>query len=399
MEVAVDRIQHLHDGLCAADEVLCKALRVDEFAQAAKAEVRLREFLGAEWDKLSRQAAKSAAHYIRNGKGDVVTDTDLDKAQAIIDRTMAQWSGKVTDRFVKGINDIYRLSHVAAAKKAFGLSEAPLAFSVKKTAEVFKAQPEVVASFNVVDRRALKALKRDQTFWIGQHYNQNVSRHIAETTRKEVLELGRSRAAAGRVLQKSIAENLKEVRVPDGFVGSSERYFEGLAANAATTARAQSSLNTFHRAGFTTYVIVNPGDHRTCVTCQHLDGKEFKVSDGLDLMAKLQGATPAGVKRLQPFITPGQARSLTGGVSGAKSPTAGVGKLAANGNLFPPFHFKCRCSVDIVATEEPLPIPEGVRTISVPKTPVAPRPASLAKLREAHWATKGKTPPELAIVE
>jgi hypothetical protein len=265
---------------------------------------------------------------------------------------------------------IYELSHLAARKRAYGVRKAPMDFNTGTF--IVKATPKITIKpdLDMPDYRAMGAMRKHQVFWIGEHYQNNVSNHIAQTTRRHVIELGRGRREAGKVMERLTRMSMKEIRVPDGFNGSSHQYFEGLTANAATSARVTAQLNSFSEAGFTTFQVVNPNDHRTCETCQILDGKEFTVSTGMAQMNQVMAATtPEGVKSAQPFVTTGRVKELTGGRMGRVSPR-GTGKLAKAGVVMPPYHFRCRCNVDVTESALRLPTPRPVRP-RIHLTPIA----------------------------
>jgi hypothetical protein len=237
----------------------------------------------------------------------------------------------------------------------------------------------IEVSYNLVDDDMRNALRRQQTIWIGDHYENDVSFSVRRTvidTLKEVGETrGAGRAEVGKALKERLERTLDEVKVPDGFMGPASKYFDGLAAHASTTARTQSQLNTFDRLGFTVYEIVNPQDSRTCPICAALDGKQFKMSDGTKLTAKLSRArTPAAVKRAQPYISKEQVLALVTEGEG----TAATRGLAARGNSMPPFHYLCRCSVDVVfKVDSPaVPVPDAKGVIRVPKERAVTRPVA-----------------------
>lgn len=387
------KLGHLHDGLRANDDIVSKALGVSELAQAAKVEVRDRELLYGEWRKLARQAAAAAERAV-NGRSGEIGKSDEARAIKAVDGVMSKWADRVTGRHLADIEKIYELSHVAAAKKGYGLTDERMDIS----APVLKADDSelvtrVEVSYNLVDDKMRDSLRRRQTIWIGDHYSDNVSNSVRQTVIDTLgfgSEIrGAGRVAVGKALRERLERNLDEVKVPDGFKGPASKYFEGLSAHASTTARTQSQLNTFDRLGFTVYEVVNPGDSRTCPICSELDGKQFEMSDGTKLTAKLSRAkTPAAVKRAQPYISLEQVNELIGSGKG----TAATRKLAARGNSMPPFHYLCRCSVDVVFTVDApaVPKPDSKGVVRVPKKRAAPRPKSEIPESAPDWETLQK---------
>jgi len=376
----VFRAQHidlLYDGLHAADDIVFKALRVDEQAQTAAIETRLRRFVAAQWADLARQAARQASEMLARGPGDTVRAGDVGRALAVVDRTMEQWPGRVTDRFLADMREAYRLARQSGFDRAMRTVEAELRYDTPKlpdqTVEKYvpkkPMQATVKVSFDLVDEAALDAFDDHQVFWIGQHYKGNVSPTIAAAA-KEQVKAGMGRVAAGKEMRKLVEAGLANVSVPGGFRGTATSYFEGLVANATTVARATGHLRSFEKVGHNKYTVVNPGDHRTCETCNLLDGKEFYTKDGAALVGKVVGAkSPLGVKKVQPFLAPAKARALTGGKVGPAGPEK-TGALVKSGNALPPFHLKCRCDVDITKDEMLLPFETDIGGGPKVQTPV-----------------------------
>lgn len=360
MIARAERISRLYDGLRAADTIVAKTLRVHPLAQAARIEVKLRQYISAQWDDLADQAAKTAASMFRRGKGDI-SDAEIERVMHPVDRTMAQWAPRIEKRYTDDLRETYGLANIAALNKALGHTKGKLRYSTREwdTGTVIKAAPVgapiIEPVFNLADRKAMDALEDHQIFWVGEHYSENVSDHIAKTARTHIIEQGRGRVVAGREMEKVIRTALKEVRVPEGFIGTSERYFEGLVANAATTARSISSVNAFRRTGFTIGVWTGAADHRQCSKCTQLDGMEFPLDAAADQAQRLFAAkSPKSVKRIQPWFKAQQIRDIKAG----KGPKGGKGSdgLVRHGVIQPPAHLKCRCNMDISEKEELIPL-------------------------------------------
>lgn len=374
MATRADNLAWLYDGLRSIDTVVAKALGVSEQAQSAKIEARLRAYINAQWEDLSARAVRLSSSMIRKGSGDVVQEGDVERAVATVDSTMEQWSGRVTGKFTADMRETYGLGRTSGMNRAMGLEEDELVyntppFSSKEPVE--KASPALATlkpSFDLVDEAALDAFESHQVFWIGKHYKDNVSPIIAAGAKTQITA-GMSRADAGRLMEKLVKQGLQKVKTPGGFNGTSRQYFEGLVANASTVARSTGHLRSFQKVGYTVYAVVNPNDHRTCEICNLMDGKEFKVSDGADLMGGVVGAkTPNQVKKAHPWLTPKKAHALTGGKVGP----AGVGQtkgLAKAGHSMPPYHYKCRCDIDITKESEIIPFETNIGGGPKPATP------------------------------
>ena len=376
----------LCEGVRAIDSIVAKSIGVSELARAARIETLQRKFLESEWDKLARQAMKTARAELRKRDGPITVE-DQDRVVAVVGRTMAQWAGRVTDRHLKDLREIYELAHIAAARKALGYTDARMDFTTPKRSVEKAEAPAIKPSFDTLDRRALAALEKRQKIWIGKHYDDNVERQVRSSVRTSMPK-GIGRIAAGKALDEDLARTLGRVRIPKGFNGSNASYFEGLAAHAATQARASAQLNVFRRTGYTMYEIVNPQDHRTCERCQAMDGHVFYVKDGMTQLSRLaRTSTPEGVKRAAPYLSRQRARTMTTGPKGTPKSTRGLARL---GIVMSPFHFKCRCNMDVTPDAEP-PNPEDIpikgNAVSVPKKPLMPRVPSEIPLKAPDHET------------
>ncbi len=248
-------------GLVATDAVLAKALGLPETTQIARRESRLRVFMLGTWKKRSGPAAeRGAAVAARGGTAEAV--------EAAVDKAMQPWVKDVNPRMASAVEDIYRLARTAGWRKGTGQTTASLTYNTRNLTEVLKAKPRagfsVLPAFDLVDEEAVDALQGHQVFWIGDHYDENISKAVANSAREAIVEAGQDRAKAGQLVKKALEAELGRVVTPGGFHGSATQYFEMVAANAATVSRAHGQLNSFIRIGATTYEIVNPRDQRTC---------------------------------------------------------------------------------------------------------------------------------------
>lgn len=398
----------LVDGLRAVDEMIAKVMDLSEVAQMARIETLMRQYLHAEWERHAREAGKAAEAELRKGKG-AVTDAEAGRVARAVDRVMAGWEEAVGARFADDTAAIYRLARAAGLKKALGITGESLAYSTEPfTAEIRKAIPkgtkltQILPSFDVTDIQAQDALKTHQLFWIGTHYKDNVSESIAKVTKETIIDAGRNRTVAGAAISKVVTEKLKHVEIPSGWKGTAKQYFEGLAANAATVARAHGQIRSFQEAGVTKYTIVNPMDDRTCPVCSHFDGMTWTVSEAAKQMAKeLAAKTPDDVKKAHPWLKLGEIKKL------APTPGKATVGLMARGQRLPPFHYRCRCAVDVASDTEFTPYTDaeleasGVTLKPPPPPPEppppppplkAPKPAPPAKKAIHKPAPAPKTP-------
>ncbi len=399
----MDELGLVHAGLSAVDDIIAKAIGLSEVAQMGRIEVRQRQLLTAQWDKLASKAEKNAIGVLVGGSG-AVRDGEIGRMLGAIDKQMGQWAFKVQDSFNDDMERVYNLAREAGFKKATKQTTASLQYDTKPfTAEVKKATPrvaEILPSFDIIDESAVAALKRNNTFWIGAHYNQNVRQGISEATSDVIIEQGRRRADAIIALKDKLGPELRRIRIPSGWVGTDKQYFEALTANAATVGRVQGQLVSFTQAGVTRYVIVNPTDERTCPVCGHMDGKVFSVQWATTHMENvLQASNPDEVRNAHPWLSVKQMREIS--PTSGKSTVADSRKLTQAGFGQPPFHFRCRCTVDVseeAGSFEPLAgdelKPVKVPQLKVPKRPKATGPGKPPK--QPKVPPKPKLPTRLA---
>lgn len=336
-------IDLLHDVLVTSDLSIAKALMISEVAQIARFEMRMRDYLTGKWRVRAKEASARAGSIVAGGG-------KLKAAYVAVDKVMGKWSGDVKPRVTADLANIYKLARKAGWKKAKGKTKASLQYVVPNFTEeldsgrelVKKAKSkstDVVPSMDLVDEKAISDLQDDQMLWIGRHYGANVRAAVREAVNPSVLE-GIGHDVAGRRVAEALARELGKVVVPNGFRGSDAKYFEGIAANTATNARVRGQIRSFGEIGVTRYAIVNPMDDRTTQICAFMNGQVFTVKDAENQIARSSAAkSPAGVKAAHPWLGADKVKGIFG-----KSGTKG---LVDNGLALPPYHFRCRSTVDV----------------------------------------------------
>ena len=376
-EVCAKKSLITYDTLVVTEQIIAKGLELSELARIARVETRMRELLLKQWEIRSRQAVKAALATFRSSG-------NLSSALNRVDAFMDKWPGDVEKRYAVGIEEIYKLARTAGWKKASGRTKSSLAYTTANFTEVLeekrveKAAPKasVPLSFDLYDESAVAALHGDQMVWIGDHYDKNVRKALRDNARAAV-EGGVGRLQAGKQLEASVAKSLKGVGVPGGWSGSSARYFEGLAANTATNARVRGQMRSFVDLGVRRYVIVNPNDERTSTVCQHMSGKTFTVDMGTAQIESEAGATrPDDIKAAHPWLSFSQVQAI--------SPKAGPGSvsdadaLAKAGMALPPYHFRCRSTIDLTEESFSALTPQEIAASPKPVERPAPKPKTVA---------------------
>lgn len=329
-------------GLAASDSVIAKVLSISEVAQIARAEKRLREYLQAKWDDRAKAATNVAVALYKRGQKEKAIAT-------AVGQVMAYWAADVSDVYLDEFELMYKLARIAGWKKANRLITSSLQYSepvTKAKKATKKPTAQALPNFELADEEALEALKKHQLFWIGDHYADGVSNGVASVVHDVMVEAGADRTAGAKKIAEKLLIELGMVRSPKGFNGSSPQYFEGLVANAATVARGHGQLNSFLQVGIAKYTVINPDDERTCERCHHMEGKTFTVQQGADQMhAELKAKTPDQVREAHPWMTAKGLKSIS--PKSGKSGSSDSAALAKAGQALPPYHFKCRCTIDV----------------------------------------------------
>jgi len=328
------------------DDMIAKALKISELSSMARKEKRMRSYMNNKWNEVSARAINKASSMVKNGK----------KSNAIIEelnKIYNSWAAPVSKVVTQELKNVYRLGRDVGYKKATRTINSSLRYGTPKFEPVAKAKASILPVYDLIDYGAIEAIKEHQLYWIGSHYDENVLATVVTTVKETVLEAGKNTALAGKLLQERLKEVSQNISVPGGFNGTAKQYFEGFAANVTTTSRVFSQLRSFQEVGVTQYTIVNPGDNRTCPRCGHLEGKTFSVQDGLYQMdAIIAAKKPEDVKQIQPWMTAAQimAISSTPGYIAGKIGIKDSAALVKAGLALPPYHYKCRCTIDVDVT-------------------------------------------------
>ncbi len=339
-------LEYLYKDLVDSDTVVSRLLKVSELSQIARIEMRLRDFFLAKWRQRSDEAIDLAVDFANQSK----TDNEIIDG---IEKVISSWKFDVMLVFSEEIKRAFDLARIAMYKKVVGEIKEPLAYNPSDYKSLIKAEEEFdrTDESEHTDEQIVGILLIHQLFWLGKHYDNNVSPAVAKAVRKAVKELSEDSAGLSRVLRKELKDVFENFKVPGGFSGSSELYFESIVANAVTTAKTYGQLRSLSQYGVTHYRINAINDRRTCGRCLHMDGKVFTVRQGMSQMAsELRAKTPEALKSISPWLGLKDLKAISpisGNVSLADSKS-----LADAGFVLPPFHLKCRCGVDTTTDYE-----------------------------------------------
>lgn len=315
------------------------AAAVPEFASMMRMERRLHEAMLGEWTERSNVAI---AKMVRAAPA-TLTPTFL---ESVPGRLISGFGKSWPTKSLKGlmgdvVEDTYKLAQQVIGKKADGKKgyQKPLVFKVD-------ASPAIAGAFSVLDEEAVAALTDSQVFWLGQHFDATTVDAIRDAGWIDLA--GRSGVEAGEALRRAAEKSFGVGQ----FAAHGNAYFDGVAINAATTARVTGSIFEMKDIGITRYRVVSVMDERTTPICEHLDGKLFSVDNAAARMDKILGAgSPDAVKELHPWhphdfldVLGDEGVDIQVGVSLSTSDSV---KTAEAGFGFPPYHFGCRTTVDI----------------------------------------------------
>lgn len=342
-EACAARFQALHVLAEKADALVAKGLKLSEVASIARAERRMQRTLALSWRNRVDQATQRAERSARQSNPNVELVSD-----AIVS-TLKMWLRDVERPFQSSLEEIHFLGRIAGWKKASGKTKSSLAYGAAEIEllQTSKAKGRIIPDFGLVDRDALDELRKDQMIWLKGNFKPSLRRAIRRAV-KESLKAGLGRVEAGARLKAALESSLLGgTGKPFGFAGTAEQYYELVAASVATTARNRAQIRSFSELEIERYVVVNPMDDRTSIICQHMNGKQFTVAQGMAQIESESGVTdPDEAKRVHPWLSDKDFLDITsehGHVSDADSDA-----LAEAGMALPPYHGKCRSTVDIV---------------------------------------------------
>lgn len=339
----MDDLSRHYFHIALADIVLAKAVGIGPLTVMARLEKRLGEFIYSAWDRRSIQALVKAKAVLKK-------PLSAKKIESVVGDEMGKWQSDIRDIYVAEFRKTYSLGKQAAWKVLTGQSKATLTYfgpdiRMEPVEKASKRKYALEPSFTVADEKAIAALEAHQLFWIGEYYDSAVSESIGLLAKEVVIESGENMATAALLLEEKLKVALAHVALPSGYAGTTKQYFQGVVANAVTVARVAGQLSSFTEVGVATYRINAIGDSRTCERCSYMDGTSFSVEQGSkQLSSLLKADTPEQIKKIHPWLSLKELQSISPspGSKGTKGDA-----LAASGQSLPPFHFKCRCTIDV----------------------------------------------------
>ena len=342
-EACASRLQALYVLAEKADALVAKGLKLSEVASIARAERRMQLTLQQAWNNRVSQALQRADSMVRKPKPneDSITDAAI--------TALSLWRTDVAQPFASALEEIHLLARVAGWKKASGQSKASLSYGTAEMELIQSTKAKkgrIIPDFGLVDKSVLRELRKDQMVWLNGNYKSSLRKAIRRAV-KASLEAGEGRVEAGKRLRTALSGVLLDGHgKPFGYSGSSDGYFEVVAASVATTARSRAQIRSFSELEIERYTVVNPMDERTTIICQHMNGKQFTVVQGMEQITAESGvADPDEQKRVHPWYSDKQFLAISSKKGHASK--ADSNRLAEAGMALPPYHAKCRSTVDI----------------------------------------------------
>jgi hypothetical protein len=318
----------------SVDGVLCVVAKVSTVKESAKVEERMRKVITAAWQGVASKTLTSALSTLRKGP----------YTQKRINAFLAKFGLKLKDPLTreqiifieKRVDEIYRIAKRIGAKEA-------------------KFKPV----FDLVDRRAVRAINKQQVFWVGDFYSDKLSARIQAVSNDVLLNQGLSHGEAAEELGKALRQELGLVegvtdatkyapKLPARYAGKSELYLRQVASTAAHQARTFGRLTAYQQGGIKRMRITNPNDDRTGRVCRAMVGQIITVAAGVNQMNQILSAkTPKAVKAVAPWLTGKQVEGIIGGAK-VGSPAATRSLESSDATLIPPYHSLCRSELIVV---------------------------------------------------
>lgn len=196
-----------------------------------------------------------------------------------------------------------------------------------------------IGLYGVKDNRISSKFGKQQNFWIGEHFNADLSEKFASNLYTAI-----DKGYTITQLTDQLSEQFKDL------TNKGRPYWQGLAEHTSLRMREFGRLSGYEKAGASGYILVNPMDNRTSEICWALvsENKVYPLDTALQIRDDLLAIEmePENldkcrnrIKALAPWVKEKDiVRNGKGdpiGVSGSHTP-------------FPPFHWKCRTETQIV---------------------------------------------------
>jgi len=308
------------------DVVVTKASTLDVFQL----------YLLDEWAKLAKPLIKQSVKVPH-------TEKAINKFIKSVDTVMGTYGDIVEKESAEYIEYLYKYSKAKFIKD-------------NKLTPVKKAElPEITPSIWIAaDEEAIVALTEMMGQSTSTFYGQSCQKAVSESVKKNIFERNLTTAQAAKAMQKDLTKALRlkdgalESKViPSGFKGTANQYFSGLVEHNGTMSRTSSALNSLLGVGVKKFKVYSIRSARTCLGCLAMHGKSFTVDDGVKHMNKLLGAeSKDDLKEIQPSFH-FESKDGYKNKDQLKAKMKEAKGIADAGIALPPYHFRCKCYVDM----------------------------------------------------
>jgi len=196
-----------------------------------------------------------------------------------------------------------------------------------------------IGLYGIQERKLESLITKQNLFWIGNRYGTDIESGFKQTL---------TEAVSSGYTREMLADKLKEQFQHLG--EKSAHYWQGLAEHTALRVREFGRLEGYRKAGAKGYRLVVILDDRTSEICRALAAQDsvYPLNDAIDTMEQLMNIDTQKhsletvremTKEIAPWVSEKQIEydphGKAIGVSGNHTP-------------FPPFHWKCRTTTEIV---------------------------------------------------
>lgn len=274
-----------------------------------------------------------------------VWDTEEKAAIEEAIKFFSQSEDKISEKDVEEI--LKKLEERLSMPLAYAMQKPIIETQLTAYQKPFK-EAKLKFSFNQVSKDALNWMDKNQTYWIGKYFSDQISAKLESkltSITEEILSQGLGREAAGNYLR----QNLKGLfETPEGFRGSIKNYFEGLSTHIVTQSREFGRVDAFQRAEIDYAKVSAILDQRTSSICYNLNGRIIPVSHMVTVRDKIISAkTPEKAKEYSPWFTDKQTNEFVKGKTTKQLLSNSATKYLGP----PPYHFYCRTTL-VMATKE-----------------------------------------------
>jgi hypothetical protein len=304
-------------------------------------EKRLARIFTNSYHKLGRTAIRKVDDYLEEQTR--FSGKTLKEVDRIVTREFGEWANDAdtAGAIFDVLDEAYRKSFKMGTERVLGKrSELPLHTidpdrAVGRT--VTKAEIPGLGEISLADEHAIEALADQQAFWMGDFYPGKFQNGLKANAKELLIESGLSKQEAAKAFKGFLQGQFGFLpKVPEGWTGHPDDYFRNLAGNVVTVARAHGTMRSFDRLGVSKYEISNPEDEATCKICNRMVEESFSVPKAIHRMdLQVKAKSKSAAQKLHPWL------------SWSKIQNIPSDDLLGKGVGYPPFHYGCRCSVEL----------------------------------------------------